>query len=441
MALNPNIPLGVRPVEIPNAINAMSQVAALQNQMRMVRAAEEEQRVQSEGRARQERVRNLFAMRRNNPDFLNQLYATDPATAAAYEKSTAESGERQLKVAAAKLDMYQKLLPGINTPEQLAEWYKAQAADPDLRNTPVAAHSIEQKLSQIPSDPAAFIQYRDKVAMGLGKWLEVNAPKVIASGSDLVTPQGQMLHSNAPSPTGEMAQYEQAKREGFRGGILNFRREIAAAGRAPGQPRAEPAPTVTQVVDPTNPARMLSVDARQYQGGGPGSPGVIGVAGKEPAAAARENKVAAGSQQLIDEVEQLRGAYMNLDRDAAIPSNQRGAVANVMASIGASGVGQIAGRAVGTKAQTERDVISSARIRLLNAIKNATGMSAQQLNSNVELQTWLRAVTDPNQSIETVNRILDSIVESYGKPRGMTPGASPPPKPNMPPPPPGFQPD
>jgi hypothetical protein len=52
--------------------------------------------------------------------------------------------------------------------------------------------------------------------------------------------------------------------------------QIARESRPPAQPVA---PTVTQVVDPTNPNQMISVDARRYQGGGVGSPGVIGVGG------------------------------------------------------------------------------------------------------------------------------------------------------------------
>jgi len=39
----------------------------------------------------------------------------------------------------------------------------------------------------------------------------------------------------------------------------------------------QPAPTVTEVQDPTVPGQTLRVDARAYQGGGVGSPGVLGV--------------------------------------------------------------------------------------------------------------------------------------------------------------------
>jgi hypothetical protein len=43
-------------------------------------------------------------------------------------------------------------------------------------------------------------------------------------------------------------------------------------------------------------------------------------------------------------------------------------------------------------------------------------MSAQQLNSNVELQTMLKSLSDPSQAIETNTRNLDNIETAYVKP-------------------------
>lgn len=178
---------------------------------------------------------------------------------------------------------------------------------------------------------------------------------------------------------------------------------------------AEKAPTVTEVVDPDNPERMIRVDARRYQGGGVGAPGVIGVSGKEPSAVKAQVKAEAGKSQLMDVLDNLRASYGRLDQARAIPSTQRGGLSNIANYTAATGIGQTLGRAVGTEAQKDRDVISSSRLQLLNAIKQATGMSAQQLNSNVELQTWLRAVTDPSQSIEAVDEILNNIENSYAR--------------------------
>lgn len=196
---------------------------------------------------------------------------------------------------------------------------------------------------------------------------------------------------------------------------------ISAASRAPAQPVA---PTITTIVDPTDPTKMIAIDAKRYQGGGAGSPGVIGVSGKEPGAALRQNKVEAGKTQLADDLDNLRASFETLNKMQAIPSTERGVMSNISSATAASGVGQMLGRATGTEAQVERDVINSARQRLVNSIKNATGMSAQQLNSNVELQTMLKSISDPGQSVQAAMRIIDDIEKAYVKGFGQLPKRS-----------------
>ena len=196
--------------------------------------------------------------------------------------------------------------------------------------------------------------------------------------------------------------------------------EVIARGMAP----EAPAPTITEIRNPQNPDELIRVDARTGR--------VIGVSGKEPAAAAREAKAAVGKNELSSELDNIRAAYNNLNEMRAIPSTGRNVLSNIAAGTASSGVGQTLGRLAGTPEQTERDVIKSGRLRLVNAIKNATGMSAQQLNSNVELKNMLDSVTDPSQSIETVNRILDQIQETYltgaapsmGRPAAARPAAA-----------------
>jgi hypothetical protein len=186
-------------------------------------------------------------------------------------------------------------------------------------------------------------------------------------------------------------------------------------------PRPEPAPSITNIVDPTNPNQMIAIDAKRYRGGGVGSPGVIGVGGKEPGAALRVNKVEAGKTQLADDLENLRNSFDTLDKLRAIPSTERGKLSNISSAIASSRVGQLTGQALATEAQVERDVINSARSRLVNSIKNATGMSAQQLNSNVELQTMLKSISDPGQSYQSAIRIIQDIEDAYVTGNGTLP--------------------
>jgi hypothetical protein len=72
-------------------------------------------------------------------------------------------------------------------------------------------------------------------------------------------------------------------------------------------------------------------------------------------------------------------------------------------------------------------------------------MSAQQLNSNVELQTMLKSISDPGQSYQSALRIIEDIENAYVKGSGMTPKpgkpAAPKPSGGAPPPPAGFKPD
>jgi len=182
---------------------------------------------------------------------------------------------------------------------------------------------------------------------------------------------------------------------------------VQVLGMGPGREPA--APTITQIQDPTNLGQMITIDARRYQGGGVGSPGVIGASGKAAPAAAAAVKQEQGVSKADDILSTLESAYAQLRERKAIPSEKTNALTNIWASIAASAPGQVAGRTVGTAAQTQRDIIQSSRNQLLLAIKDATGLSAQQLNSNMELQTWLSSLTDPTRSIEANEAILQNV--------------------------------
>lgn len=188
--------------------------------------------------------------------------------------------------------------------------------------------------------------------------------------------------------------------------------------------------SATDIVDPTDPSRMLKIDAKTYRGGGVGSPGVIGIAGKEPTAAKRNEKESQGKELLGAELDNLETYYKQLNDAKAIPSSGRGAMSNVASSLQSSAVGQMGGRIVGTPEQDARNNIQSSRLRLLNAIKNATGMSAQQLNSNAELKIWLDSLTDPSRSyesnVEIINKIRQAFMGGGKSPEVPIPDAPPP---------------
>jgi hypothetical protein len=128
----------------------------------------------------------------------------------------------------------------------------------------------------------------------------------------------------------------------------------------------------------------------------------------------KEKTKGQAKEQLSGVVQQLNNSYNALEQGGGITSTNRGTLANIGASIGASGVGQALGGAVGTENQRQRQEIQQTRPLLLNLIKEATGMSAQQMNSNAEMQLYLQAATDPKLSVEANRSALANLDRMFG---------------------------
>ena len=135
---------------------------------------------------------------------------------------------------------------------------------------------------------------------------------------------------------------------------------------------------------------------------------------KAAAAEAPQIKTDKARSKIDDTLSEMLMSYNKLKQEGAIVSTEAPGLENVVARTGAA-LGTTAGRALGTKAQTERDYIQSLRMNLINDIKAATGKSSQELNSNFELQAALDALSDPyGQSFETALRNLTKISRDYG---------------------------
>jgi hypothetical protein len=70
---------------------------------------------------------------------------------------------------------------------------------------------------------------------------------------------------------------------------------------------------------------------------------------------------------------------------------------------------------LGTKTQSLRNTIAQQRPLLMQAIMKATGMTAKQMDSNVELKLWLSTATDPTLDLQSNMKSLDMLEQLYGK--------------------------
>jgi hypothetical protein len=273
MALDPNISLGVRPIELPNQL-------AQYGQVQQIMAARDAQQMNAlKMQEAQAMVEERNALRRLDPtsaDYEAQLFKVNPQLGIKFRTEAATT--------AAQRAAETKSLAGAAAEKQkmMNQAYRDISGRPSDAN--ITAHLEDIAESKLYSDAEkASITKRgmDLLAMPFAE-RQMFLAQQGASASEL-KPSTQTVNragatdivqvpafGGAPATVGSYADVP------LPANVQAQKIQIARESRPPAQPVA---PTITQVVDPTNPNQMISVDARRYQGGGVGSPGVIGVGG------------------------------------------------------------------------------------------------------------------------------------------------------------------
>lgn len=127
----------------------------------------------------------------------------------------------------------------------------------------------------------------------------------------------------------------------------------------------------------------------------------------------KADKIAEGQAALSDTLSTAETLVKDLAKMGGMTSTSKTPLANLVTSLQTGTAGQMAGRVFGTAEQAKRDELKSIRLQLLNAVKEATGMSAQQLNSNVELKTYLDSLGSEGMTKEANLAILENLSRRY----------------------------
>ena len=136
-----------------------------------------------------------------------------------------------------------------------------------------------------------------------------------------------------------------------------------------------------------------------------------------PADMIATNKVT-GKDQVDTLITGLQDQYRKLATGGGITSTGQSALGNAQGWLSSSEAGQTVGKMLGTENQSARNTIAQSRPLLLQAIKNATGMSAKQMDSNAELKMYLAAATDPKLDLEANMTALEQLNKLYGAGQG-----------------------
>jgi hypothetical protein len=113
--------------------------------------------------------------------------------------------------------------------------------------------------------------------------------------------------------------------------------------------------------------------------------------------------------------------YRKLQSLDGITSTQRPLSENVFISATETNpLAQKVQKLSGSETQTARQVIEASRARLMQDIKKATGMSAQEVNSIPEMQLLKESISDPTMTVEAVEQILGNLENRFGLGNGVS---------------------
>ena len=259
-------------------------------------------------------------------------------------------------------------------------------------------------LERVEGDNGIYLYNKRDPNSAVPLGMRPSAPLPAASPAASAAPANGLLMTTQPTATNLNA---------FTGGSPNqagptIANAIAQTAAAAAQPTIiKPKQTIRQPVAVIKDGVVTLVPPEQAVGMTPATPG---------AEKALEKTVIAkeGKESVNRVLGTLHSEYSNLVKSGGITDTRRSTEENIAARTGASGVGQLTGSFTGSEAQSFRDTIEQTRPLLLTAIMKATGLSATQLNSNVELQTYLKTATDPKVSIQSNVKALNNISQMFG---------------------------
>ena len=133
-----------------------------------------------------------------------------------------------------------------------------------------------------------------------------------------------------------------------------------------------------------------------------------------PAAEAKDNARTQARSNVSSVLQKLADYYADMRDAGGSVSTKNDSLSNLSAAVQSTGVGKVAGKIFGTEVASARNKITNSRPLIIAELKNATGLSASQLNSNAELKLYLDAATNPDNDIESNLEALRNIDQMFG---------------------------
>ena len=398
MAINPNIALSFQGPKFEDPVNRLAQFEQLRQYRQNALLKEREMKMAENELASQNALKNLFAS------------GQAPTTA------------KMVEVGGAKgLEMASQMARIRESEARAASAQSKQLKDQiDLGRTSLAA---------IPDDPKAYGAWR-KDYVSRNPALAAFFPEesqYMVGGPDAMGTKMQLLLS-----ADQLAQDENAlKRLNMQ---LESQQKIAEANRQAAMDRTQANIEAKGRITPYQQAMIDAQEAKNDLAGQNIALRQMEIELKQRAASPEYKAQVAMAQAKVDELianakatktanqakenmaSVLDGFQSSLDtlkQEGEIISTGADPGANVYAMAANSEPGQLLGKAFGTKGQQARQQIEKLKPVYMTLLSQATGLSAQQLNSNVEFTAFMNSIAGPDTGYEAATEQIKVLKKLF----------------------------
>lgn len=183
MALDPNIALQVKPMELVDPLASYGRVAAIQNAQNQNALAQYQ--LGAAQRAEQRDVSRMNALAQagtDNKAIANALLRSgDLKGYSEFVKTIREADKADVDLVDAKLKQSRLFLENVTTPEQYLAWHESNHRDPVLgpvlASRGITAESSRARIEQALKTPGGFQELLNQSKLGTEKFMELNKPQ------------------------------------------------------------------------------------------------------------------------------------------------------------------------------------------------------------------------------------------------------------------------
>jgi hypothetical protein len=445
MPINPNIALGAQTPAPVNFLGQMGQMLALKAAAQDVQGGEA--------------LRDFYTKGGDatTPEGVRALMAANPKMGMQILKGQSEMSARDVETQAKSLKSIKENVSLVNSPEGMVEFLRGAYSTPGGALLAKLA-PLDKAIAAIPTDAKSFEDYKRNLGLTSDRLFQ-SADAQLSSRTSLTTA------GMAANTAANRLAFDKARQDVIEGSDGFIRKDpygnlyrVEGYGTMRGPDAAPPAaaplpPAAANAFVTQQPSVNALAPSAPSQGAGPTVANALAMEAqnnipkpkvpiRQPVAVIKDGQVTLvppdqavgmtpatpGAEKALEKqtiakegkesvnrvLSTLYSEYGNLVKSGGITDTRRSVEENIAARTGASAVGQLAGSFTGSESQAFRDTIEQTRPLLLTAIMKATGLSATQLNSNVELQTYLKTATDPKVSIQSNVKALNNISQMFG---------------------------